>query len=387
MNDKRIIVMGSGLIGRLIVEDLLAEESFRVVAVDGSSGALDRLGEHPRLSRRQADLASTEAVEAIAKEGDLVVGAVPGFLGRGLQRGVLAARRPLVDICFAPENPLDLHDEVQAEGLPFIVDCGLAPGLSNLLVGREAAAMSTVDEVLIMVGGLPERRDWPWEYRFVFSPGDVIEEYTRPCRLRIAGREITGTALSEVEPVDFPGVGTLEAFLTDGLRTLMDTIPAPTMREKTLRYPGHAERMRALRDTGFFDTKPMDLEGCRVSPRALTEQLFRRAMTLAQGDRELTVLRVQVSGTMAGGEAGRVTWDLLDRTDGRGRTSMARTTGFPAALAVRLVASGVWRQPGVCPPETLGADSGACEALLAGLARRGIDLQRREEKTAVSSGR
>ena len=379
MTTTRIATLGTGLIGRLIVEDLLSEEGFHIVAVDGHASALDRLPEHPRLTRLQADLANPEAIGKLLADVDMAVGAVPGALGRGVQLGALSARRPLVDICFAPENPLELQDQVAAAGIPFIVDCGLAPGLSNLLVGREAAAMTTVEEVMIMVGGLPARRDWPWEYRFVFSPGDVIEEYTRPCRIRIAGKDITCQALTGIEQVEFEGVGTLEAFLTDGLRTLMDTIPAPTMREKTLRYPGHAERMRVLRETGFFETETMDLDGTPVAPRAVTEALFRRAMALGEGDRELTVLRVQVTGVSSNAGRETVTWELQDTTDAQGRTSMARTTGFPSALAVRLLASGAWQRAGVSPPEVLGADNGACEAMLTGLASRGVKLKRTVE--------
>jgi saccharopine dehydrogenase-like NADP-dependent oxidoreductase len=375
----RVAVLGTGLIGRVICEDLLDEPGFKVLAIDGQDSSLALLPDHPRLERRRADLSDQAAVARLTGEADLAVGAVPGALGRGVQRGVLAAGRPMVDISFAPENPLELHDEVAAAGLTFIVDCGLAPGLSNLLVGREASRMETVDEVMILVGGLPLRRDWPWEYRFVFSPGDVIEEYTRPCHIRVAGKEITCEPLTEIEPVEFAGVGTLEAFLTDGLRTLLHTIPAPTLREKTLRYPGHAERMRALKATGFFSTEPLALPGGTVAPRALTESLFRSAMALPAGQREISLLRVVVRGSDVAGVSREVRWDLQDTTDDRGRTSMSRTTGFPCAEAVRLVASGLWRRPGVSPPETLGAEAGPCEALLAGMERRGISLARSQE--------
>jgi lysine 6-dehydrogenase len=375
----RVVVLGTGLIGRIICEDLLDEPGMEILAVDGQDGSLALLPDHPRLERRRADLGDAAQVKLLAAEGDLAVGAVPGALGRGMQRGVLAAGRPLVDISFAPEDPLELHQEVAAAGLPFVVDCGLAPGLSNLLVGREASRLEKIDEVLIMVGGLPVQRDWPWEYRFVFSPGDVIEEYTRPCHIRVAGQEVTCDPLTEIELVDFAGVGTLEAFLTDGLRTLLHTIPATTLREKTLRYPGHAERMRALKDTGFFSTEPLSLPGGTVAPRALTESLFRSAMALPAGERELSVLRVEVEGTDAAGTAHKIRWDLLDTTDDHGRTSMSRTTGFPCAEAVRLVAAGLWKRPGVSPPELLGAETGACEAMLAGMERRGISLVRRQD--------
>jgi saccharopine dehydrogenase-like NADP-dependent oxidoreductase len=377
MTATRITVLGTGLIGRVIVEDLLQESHMEVLAVDGQDAALDLLPDHPRLTRRRADLADEKNVAALLAGTQVAVGAVPGFLGRGVQRGALAARCHLVDISFAPEDPLALHAEVAAAELTFVVDCGLAPGLSNLLVGREAATFAGLDQVVILVGGLPVRRDWPWEYRFVFSPGDVIEEYTRPSHIRVAGREVTRPALSEIEQVEFDGVGMLEAFLTDGLRTLLTTIPAPDMQEKTLRYPGHAERMRVLRETGFFATEPVHLASGPVSPRALTEDLFRRAMARGEGEEEFTLLRVEVKGRDAEGRCQTVTWNLRDSTDRQGRTSMARTTGFPCAAAVRLVASGRWRRAGVSPPEILGRDSTTCDALLADLRQRGIRMERR----------
>ncbi len=149
------------------------------------------------------------------------------------------------------------------------------------------------------------------------------------------------------------------------------------MREKTLRYPGHAERMRVLRETGFFATDLVHLAVGNVSPRALTEELFRRAMARDEGDEEVTLLRVEVKGRDAEGRCQTVTWDLRDSTDQQGRTSMSRTTGFPCASAVRLVASGRWRRAGVSPPEILGQDSATCEAILADLRQRGIRMERR----------
>lgn len=381
MAATRITVLGTGLIGRVIVEDLLQASDMDILAVDGQDAALDLLPEHPRLTRRRADLSDENKVAALLEGTHVAVGAVPGFMGRGVQRGALAARCHLVDISFAPEDPLTLHDQVAAAGLTFVVDCGLAPGISNLLVGREAATLADLDEVVILVGGLPVRRDWPWEYRFVFSPGDVIEEYTRPSHIRVAGQDVTRPALSEIEQVEFDGVGTLEAFLTDGLRTLLTTIPAPHMQEKTLRYPGHAQRMRVLRETGFFSTDPIPLASGPVSPRALTEELFRRAMARGEGDEELTLLRVDVKGRDAQGIGRAITWNLRDSTDEQGRTSMSRTTGFPCAAAVRLVASGRWRRHGVSPPEILGRDHAICDILLADLRERGICLERRSRNS------
>jgi saccharopine dehydrogenase-like NADP-dependent oxidoreductase len=372
-------------VGHVIVQDLLDEKAFRVLAVDRSPEALERLVRREdddagsRLETRAADLSRPDEIMAIAREADLVVGAVPGSLGATILDGVLEAGVPLVDISFSPEDPTLVHQRAVVRGVPVVVDCGLAPGLSNLLVGREVAAMDKVQDVLILVGGLPEERRWPFEYRFVFSPADVIEEYTRPCRCRVDGVERTLPALSELEPVDFPGVGTLEAFNTDGLRTLLATIPARTMREKTLRYPGHAEKMLILRETGFFRTDPIDVGGHEVTPRALTEKLLLEALRLRRGERDLTLMRIVVDGSRQG-VTWRVTWNLVDRPDADGRSSMARTTGFPCALMARLVLAGAWTRPGVVAPEAVGRETAVADALLEGLAARDIRLERTETR-------
>jgi saccharopine dehydrogenase-like NADP-dependent oxidoreductase len=256
----------------------------------------------------------------------------------------------------------------------------VAPGLSNLFAGRSVAEFDRPESVSIMVGGLPFRRRWPYEYCSVFSPTDVVEEYTRPCRMRENGVEKIYPALSGVEPVDFPEVGTLEAFRTDGLRTLLSTLEVPTLVEKTLRYPGHAEKMRMLRETGFFDTAPVNLGGTGVVPRDLTESLLFRAWTPEEDEEEFTLLRVQVEGMRSDGRW-RTTWDLFDRTDrAGGATSMARTTGFPCAILVRRLLSGEWSEPGVHPLEILGRNESLTEHMLEELSRRGVKISRTEAR-------
>jgi lysine 6-dehydrogenase len=372
----RVAVLGAGLVGGLIARDLAAEPGFSVVAADLSQTRLDAL---EGVETRRADLSDTGEITRLARESDVVVGAVPGFLGPTVQRAVIEAGRPLADISFGPEDPLALDDLARERGVPAVVDCGVAPGLSNLFVGRSAAEMDEVAEAVIYVGGLPFRREWPYEYGVVFSPTDVIEEYVRPSRFRENGVEVERPALSERERIDFPRVGTLEAFNTDGLRTLLQTVDAPTLKEKTLRYPGHAERMQMLRDTGFFDRAPVRLGGVEVVPRELTEHLLFRSWKLPDGEEEYTVLRVRVTGTRAG-RAVAQSWDLFDRTDVEGGdTSMARTTGFPCAIMTRHLASGRWNRAGVHPPETVGRDRELADAMIEDLRARGVEIVFRED--------
>ena len=188
----------------------------------------------------------------------------------------------MVDISFMPEDFLKLDDLARKHDVTAIVDCGVAPGMGNLILGHHDREME-VDSFRCYVGGLPQIRKWPYEYRAVFSPTDVIEEYTRPARFVQNGSQVVRPALSDIELRDFPGVGTLEAFNTDGLRTLMRTLNAPSMKEKTLRYPGHANLMRIFRESGFFGETPIEVDGQQVIPLSVSSRLLFRQWRLAPG--------------------------------------------------------------------------------------------------------
>ena len=263
--------------------------------------------------------------------------------------------------------------------MPVLVDCGIAPGCSNLILGRMTAAYERVERFTCHVGGLPRVRTLPWEYKAPFSPVDVIEEYTRPARFIRGGKEVVEPALSELEPVEFAGIGTLEAFNTDGLRTLLAVPGVPFMVEKTLRYPGTAERLRLLRDAGFFSSEPVEVGGRPVAPVELAAALLFPAWELHEGEEDLTAMRV-VTDAVDAGRPVRETFELVDRYDPvSGISSMARTTGYTCTAMVRLVATGRWREPGVEAPEAVGRDGAAFEFVMAELARRGVVFTRTRE--------
>lgn len=377
---KSVAVLGAGLVGSLVAKDLAADGRWSVLSVDRSEEALGGLAGVPNLVAERADLADAAEVSRIAAKVDVVVGAVPGFLGTQTVRAALEARRPVADISFSPEDPFELKGVAKANGVPAIVDCGVSPGLSNLAVGRAGALLDDLDEVRIFVGGLPAARHWPFEYRSVFSPTDVVEEYLRPARCVEGEEVVVRPALSGVEPLDVPGVGTVEAFYTDGLRTLLRTVKARHLFEKTLRYPGHADRMRMLRETGFFSVEPVSVDGVAVVPRRLTEALLFHSWRRPEGEEELTFLRVVCDGRR-GGRRVRRTLELLDRTDrATGDTSMARTTGFPCTTAARLLLEGAFTTPGVFPPELLAGDDAVYGRFLGELAARGVAVEETEEE-------
>ncbi|MGA7616716.1 MAG: saccharopine dehydrogenase C-terminal domain-containing protein [Thermoanaerobaculia bacterium] len=373
----KIAVLGCGLVGGLIAHDLASDPGIEVHAFDASERALAALEDLPRIRTARADLSDPKQIANAVRAADAVVGAVPGRYGTQMLRTVIEAGKPIADISFSPENPLALHDLAVEKGVTAVVDCGVSPGLSNLAVGRAAYHLDDVRHAVIYVGGLPVERHWPYEYRIVFSATDVIEEYTRPARLVENGRTVVKPALSEVELLDFPGIGTLEAFNTDGLRTLLATIEADNMKEKTLRYPGHADRMRMLRESGFFSDEPLETSAGKVRPRELTEALLFRNWKRPAAEEELTVLRVAVDGSKNGSRI-EYTFDLLDRTDrSSGATSMARTTGFPCAIMARLLARGEYRDPGVRPPESFASNDSVYNTMVDELRRRGVRFEER----------
>lgn len=374
---KKAVVLGCGLVGSVMIRDLAADRSLGVVAVDFSEDNLARLGDLTHVEKRRADLSDQSAIRAVVADADVVIGAIPGRLGFAMLRTVIEAGKAIADISFFPEEALDLDELAKQHGVTAVVDCGVSPGLSNLAIGRAASRLSEVENAVIYVGGLPVERHWPYEYRSVFSPTDVIEEYTRPARLVENGRVVVREALSEVELLDFKGVGTLEAFNTDGLRSVIRTVPGRNMKEKTMRYPGHVDRMRMLRETGFFSDEPLSVGGVSVVPRAVTEKLMFEKWRKPAEERELTVLRVVVEGpAKESGAFTRFTYDLLDFTDpATGNTSMARTTGFPCAIMARMLAHGTYRDAGVKPPELFGGNDAVYDHMSAELMKRGVKFQ------------
>ena len=320
------IVLGCGRIGAAIAQDLAADQRFHVTVADASPTNLAALAHVQNINTLQADLSDAKGVGRVVAPFDLVLGALPSVLGAAALQGVIQASKPFVDISFMAEDAAQWDALAKEHDVTVVVDCGVAPGLANMIIGYCHAQLDRTDSVAFYVGGLPWERRWPYQYQAPFAPNDVIEIYTRPARLVEGGKVVVKPALSELELLDFPKVGTLEAFNSDGLRSLIRTIDAPFMKEKTLRYPGHAELMRTLRETGFFDKKPVNVGGVQVRPLDVTSQLLLPLWSYKPDEREFTVLRVIVEGQQAGKPV-RIQYDMFDEYDEATKmTSMARTT-------------------------------------------------------------
>ena len=372
----KIIVLGAGLVGAPMALDLACDPEFEVTIADISRANLDsaqkRQTSGKPIATMVADLSEPGKVKEIVAGFDMAVNAVPGFMGFNTLKAIIEAGKNVVDIAFFIEDPFELDKLAKQNNVTAIMDMGVAPGMCNVLIGYAHHLLDRTDKVFYMVGGLPEIREWPWEYKAVFSPVDVIEEYTRPARYIEDGKMVVRPALTDPEIIFFPGIGELEAFNTDGLRSLAFTIKCPNMKEKTLRYPGHIEKMRILRETGFFSTEEIEVNGVRVRPMDLTTKLLFPQWKLKEGEADITVMRVVVEG-MKDGKRLSYTWDLADRYDPVTSVhSMARTTGYSATGALRMVARGLYTRKGISVPEFIGEDPHCVEFILSGLKERGI---------------
>jgi len=368
----KIAVLGSGMVGAAMALDLAAQHEVNVY--DISEQALMKLQQRdPRIAITVADLKQREKFPVWFSAFDLLLVAVPGFMGFETVKACIGAGKNIVDISFFPENALDLDALAREKGVTVITDCGVAPGMSNYIIGRYTEEM-TIDSFEIYVGGLPKIRKKPFEYKAPYSPVDVIEEYTRPARIMENGHIVVKPALTEIERMEFEGLGALEAFNTDGLRSLLYTMPhILNQKEKTLRYPGHADLIIALREAGFFSEKPISLSGLHLSPLHFTSQILFDEWKLGEDEEELTVAKVILKG-----EGREVTYDLLDRYDPATRiSSMSRSTGYVATATVNLLFAGLFTEAGVFPPERVGRHKACFDFVIGYLAERGVNWRKK----------
>ncbi len=349
-----IIVLGAGMVGRTIAIDLTKKHN--VTLADFSQEALQSSKNKCNLlTTLQLDVTQKEILKQTLQPFDLVVCAVPGFLGFETLKTIIEAKKNVVDISFFPEKSLELNDLAKQNKVTAIVDCGVAPGMDNIILGYYNEKLKLTD-FECLVGGLPTIKKWPFNYKAPFSPIDVIEEYTRPARYVENGNVVVKDALTDVELIEFENIGTLESFNSDGLRSIIYTMPhIKNMKEKTLRYPGHVEYVKVLKESGFFNEQKINVNGLEVSPLEFTSKILFNEWKLGETEDELTVMRVSVKGQNKKGEIKEITYNVLDRYCTETKTSsMARCTGYTAAAAANLFLEGLFKEKGVFPPELVG---------------------------------
>ncbi|MFO7844639.1 MAG: saccharopine dehydrogenase C-terminal domain-containing protein [Bacteroidales bacterium] len=349
---KNIVILGAGMVGKAIAIDL--SKKYNVKSMDIDREALHFLSSNYSIETQFLDVTQEQNLSDAIKDCDLVISAVPGFLGYQTMKNVIRSHKNLVDISFLPEDVLDLDQPAKDNGVTVIMDCGVAPGMPNIIAGYHNEIM-TIERFEYMVGGLPKVRSFPFEYKAPFSPCDVMEEYTRPARYVENGNIVTSPAMSDVELIEFKKVGTLEAFNSDGLRSLIYTLNnIPDMKEKTLRFPGHIQMIQALKAAGFLNQKPLKIKGKEMIPFDFTSEILYNAWKLNPDDEEFTVMKVTLKGTIEG-KAKTIVYDLYDEYDQKEKiSSMARTTGYTATATADMILNGVFSKKGMFPPERIG---------------------------------
>ena len=368
---QRVIVLGGGMIGSAIGADLCKD--YDVTVADKNTEQLKLLKSIYKIKTRIIDINTTDVSELV-KEFSLVIVAVPGFMGFDTLRKVISAGKDVVDISFFERDPFELDELASMMNVTAVVDCGISPGLSNIILGFHNEWM-TVDSYKCYVGGLPFKRKWPYEYKAFFSPIDVIQEYVRQARIFKDGNLVIKDALSDPEIMNVEGVGTLEVFNTDGLRTLLKTMKIPNMIEKTIRYHGHSDLMKIYRETGFFNEEEIQINGNAIRPIDLTTKLLFPFWKPEKNEDEFTILKIIISGEEENRQKEYV-YELFDRFDHEtNTTSMARTTGYTCTSVARLVLEGKLINKGICPPEYIGAIPGYYDKIINMLKQKNINIK------------
>jgi len=374
----RTLVLGYGNIGSVLATDLAESMPSTEVVI---------AGRHRNKAEKAATFINRENVTGIRldasnyhglvdtmKKFDLVIGTLPGDIGLRSVKASIDAKIDMVDVSYMPENPLTLNEDAVKAGVTIVPDCGVAPGISNVLIGHAISKLDQVENIHIMVGGLPEEPVPPLGYTITWSVEGLIDEYTRKARIVEYGEVVEVEALTGLEEVEFPGVGKLEGFYTDGLRTLLHTVKGvKNMWEKTLRYPGHVEKIKLLKTLGFLDEHPIEVEDARLPPRKVAIKLFEERL-LRPEIKDILVMKVEVSG-ITGESRKCYVYHLLDHYDQKhGVTAMARTTAYPASILAQLISQKAIEEKGVIPLEKLGVKEKIFDKILAELEKRQVKI-------------
>lgn len=371
---KRVAIIGSGLIGKTIAKDLC--NNHIVTCIDLNYEILKEIKKKLSVNTIQLDVTDKKTFSNQIQQFDIVICAVPGHLGFETLKTIIENKRNVVDISFFPENPFLLDDLAKKNKVTAVVDCGVAPGLCNIIAGYHNTK-TPLTSYECLVGGLPATRTFPFEYKAGFSPIDVIEEYTRPARLVVNGMLIEREALSDIEMVDIAPVGTLESFNTDGLRTLLQTMPeVKNMKEKTLRYPGHAEKMKIFKASGFFEKSETQIGKVKISPLKFTSSLLFPKWKLSKDELEYTIMKVKLENKKQ-----IIEYSLFDATDFTNEnSSMARTTGFTCTSIATQLLNNKIKDRGIIAPEFLGKDDKIFKSIMQYLNKRQINIEVKTSK-------
>lgn len=358
----KMLVLGAGLQGSACAYDLLQNPACTEVrladkSVDHLPAFLQPYVGGERLKLITLDVKDPAAVAAAMQGVRSVMCAIPYYFNLPMTEAAIAAGAHFCDLggnTEIVEHQKQLDGAAAAKGVTVIPDCGLAPGMVNILAQLGIDRLDTTDTVRIYVGGLPQNPEGPLKYQIVYSIEGVLDYYTTLSWVVRDGKRVQVKALSEIEPVRFDApVGELEAFHTaGGLSTMAHRYEGkiPTMEYKTLRYPGHARIMEAIRELGLLELTPTDVKGTTVVPRDVAIAQMQPRLT-KRNSPDLVALRVVVSGTK-GGTPQTHSFELVDRYDAaHGISAMMRTTGYSLSITGQLQAEGLVKPAGVHTPD------------------------------------
>lgn len=399
---KSVVVLGSGLMGSSLALDLISSNIVeKLTVVDSNPDRLKLLEQRAKRGREtdygknyeKLDTLSLdvtkepEELKNLLSKFELGVGALPHGIAEKAVLASVEAGVDFVDLIFSwhYEGVSQIDSRAKKSGATIVPACGLAPGLTNILAKYGADQLEEVDYIKISVGGIPEAPKPPLNYRIVFAVDSVLEEYVRDAVIVRGGKKIVVPALSGLEEMKFSELPNqeFEAFITDGLSTLPETLKkVNNMEEKTIRWKGHAEDIALLIDLGLFSERPVTVgrTGSRVAPRSLLSLLLDRKLAMHQGDKDMTLLRVDITGKKRKGDkATRVRqYEMVDRFDSETQTtSMARTTAYPCSVVAQMILEGKITETGFLPPE-LAIHDDRFDEYLSRLERKGLNIKQRE---------
>jgi len=364
----RICILGAGLQGRVVAKDL-SRNNHQVTILDNSKENLAKIDKKSNIKTQRFDVTERAKLINFIRNFDIVVDALPADLGFYSMECAVNAGVDIVDLSYSGENPFLLKKDARKRKIRIVPDAGFAPGLSNILIGEAYRELKKIDSIRILVGGMPQNPIPPFNYRYTWSPNDLVAEYTRTARIVRNFKTVNLEALSGIEKLKVSKIGRLECFYTDGLRTLIKTLEnVRDMEEKTIRYQRHAELLKTILNYGYFDNGANPFNNQAIKPKEFVTDLLKTV--LSQGDdKDLTILIIEIK------RRNKIRkYSCIDYYDEKNKiTSMARMTAYTGSIITQCIKN--YPSFGVIPPEYLGMNKDTCSFIKSEIRKRNIIIK------------
>ncbi len=353
----KMLVLGAGRMGLGAVHDLaLQNDVTEVTVADAQASRAKEVASRVKGGKVRPvhlDVTDHEALIGLMRGHAAAISCVNYWLNEQLATAAIEAGTNFCDLGGNNDvvaKELELDQKARAAGVNVIPDCGLAPGMVAVLVAHAAARVPDLDAIHIRVGGLPQNPKPPLDYQLVFSVEGLINEYIEPARIVRDGKIVMVESMTEIESLQFPApFENMEAFQTSGgTSTLPETFfgRVRDLDYKTIRYPGHCAKFKAMIDLGLCSSEPISVDGTRTVPRRVFGDLLVR--NLPHDEPDVVLVRVEVVGK----NGKRLRYDIVDRHDPKtGLSAMMRTTAFPASIVALMMARNQTTSKGALPQE------------------------------------